>query len=332
MLDIKVSDIKNKCISIIGTAKNAGKTTVMNALLETVYNYGLQPAITSIGRDGEKIDVVTETAKPEIFVREGTLVASASKLLEQSGFTRELVLPTGYSTPLGNVYVARALSGGFAQIGGPSMVSQLETLKEKFFELGADTVLIDGAAGRKSLGTAEMADGVILASGAGYSRSLAETLKNTVFLASLFSLPIMECDFGDDFFGTFSITESGKSPLAGIKGAETYRCRDGYIIYYPGAVLDSSLNELVISINKVRRNGEAGEITIVFDDPSKILFGKASYDVLMRCGVKTALRSRPELLAVAVNPYSPYGWKYDKDEFKENLQKMTDFPVINVRD
>lgn len=33
--------------------------------------------LTSIGRDGESTDVVTGTEKPGIFVREGTLIATA---------------------------------------------------------------------------------------------------------------------------------------------------------------------------------------------------------------------------------------------------------------
>lgn len=38
-------------------------------------------ALTSIGRDGERSDLVTNTKKPEIFVYDGTIIATAEKLL-----------------------------------------------------------------------------------------------------------------------------------------------------------------------------------------------------------------------------------------------------------
>lgn len=42
-------------------------------------------ALTSIGRDGERSDLVTNTKKPEIFVYDGTIIATAEKLLFAGG-------------------------------------------------------------------------------------------------------------------------------------------------------------------------------------------------------------------------------------------------------
>ena len=64
-------------IATIGMCKNAGKTTVLNSLIEECFAHGETPALTSIGRDGERSDVVTSTKKPEIFVYDGTIIATA---------------------------------------------------------------------------------------------------------------------------------------------------------------------------------------------------------------------------------------------------------------
>ena len=39
-----------------------------------------------------------------------------------------------------------------------------------------------------------------------------------------------------------------------------------------------------------------------------------------------------QLLAVTINPFSAYGFHFDKDEFKEKMSAAIDVPVYNVRD
>ena len=53
-------------VSIIGMCKNAGKTTVLNGLISACMRNAEVLGLTSIGRDGERSDLVTNTKKPEI--------------------------------------------------------------------------------------------------------------------------------------------------------------------------------------------------------------------------------------------------------------------------
>ena len=69
----------SSCMAIAGIEKNAGKTTVLNYLLQN--SRKKVEAITSIGYDGEEIDQVTATDKPRIYVSRGTLVATARDLI-----------------------------------------------------------------------------------------------------------------------------------------------------------------------------------------------------------------------------------------------------------
>ena len=64
-----IKDIKNyKSIATIGLEKNVGKTETMNYILKRLKDEGVVIAVTSIGIDGETVDIVTETSKPEITI------------------------------------------------------------------------------------------------------------------------------------------------------------------------------------------------------------------------------------------------------------------------
>lgn len=292
---MRAESLKGKTVSLIGTVKNAGKTTALVRLLEEIYEAGaLIPAVTSIGRDGEKTDLVTLTEKPEVPVRAGTLIASASKLLQRSSFTRKILEGTGVPTALGEVYIARAQSFGYAEIGGPSRVSDMRRLRDRFFALGADLVLVDGAADRRSLGIADLADAVVLCSGAAWSRDEAETVEHTAHLSSLFSLPLW--------------TE---------KDADR-------TVYLTGAVLDAEAKALA------ETGPLDGKTVLCFDDPSKLMFSAATGRKLRAQGFVLTLRRCPKLLGITVNPHAPGGWTYDAEEFAEELRKRVNCPVIDV--
>ena len=111
-------------MSIVGMCKNAGKTTMLNWMLHHDRLQGTL-GLTSIGRDGESTDVVTGTEKPGIFVREGTLIATAKDMLRLGDTTLEIMETTGIPTPLGEVVIFRARSDGNVQLAGPSITTQL---------------------------------------------------------------------------------------------------------------------------------------------------------------------------------------------------------------
>ena len=166
---------ETKTMSIVGMCKNAGKTTMLNWLLTAGHLRGTL-GLTSIGRDGESTDVVTGTEKPGIFVREGTLIATAKDMLRLGDVTKEILMTTGIPTPLGEVVIMRARSAGYVQLAGPSITTQLRSVSESFFALGAEKSVIDGALGRKSLGARAVAEGVILCTGASYNASMEKVI------------------------------------------------------------------------------------------------------------------------------------------------------------
>lgn len=292
-----------KTLSIVGMCKNAGKTTALNWVLRQGEAGVL--GLTSIGRDGESTDVVTGTEKPGIFIRRGTMIATAKDMLRLGDITMEVLMTTGIPTPLGEVVIVRARSDGYVQLAGPSITAQLRTVSQYFFELGADQSIIDGALGRKSLGARAVAEGVILCTGASYHSSMEKTVADTLHIYRLMNLPKAE-----------TIPEAGEF---------AQRIKERGEAYVTGALTDTMVLPLL-------KSGALRGGRLVVADPSKVLLSPDTLDKLDVRDVKLLTETAARTLCVTVNPFSAYGWKYDKDAFMRAMTEAIDAPVINVKE
>ena len=295
-----------RTLSIVGMCKNAGKTTVLNWLLAQTPKERVL-GLTSIGRDGESVDVVTGTEKPGIFVREGTLIATAKDMLLRSDVTQEILLSTGIPTPLGEVIVVRAKSAGNVQLAGPSITTQLRTVTDAFFSLGADQAIIDGALGRKSLGARAVAEGVILCTGASYNVSMEKVVKDTAGVYRILNLKKAE-----------TLPEETDEPLADV----LKRCGEAKI---SGALTDAAILPLL-------RSGALKDARLVVQDPSKVLLSAETLDKLDARNVSLETEEAAKTLCVTLNPVSAYGWKFDGDAFMRAMEAAIDAPVIDVKE
>ncbi len=213
-------------ISIIGMCKNAGKTTVLNRLIGLLKDDPRVPGLTSIGRDGESVDIVTGTEKPGIWVRRGALVATAADMLRLCDTTREILYTTGVFTPLGEVVVFRALSDGYVQLAGPSMNGQLAELSETLGDLGAGVVLIDGAISRKTLAAPAVSEATILCSGASYAADMETVVADTAYICELLTLPRSAGEHPQRHTVDGALTDAGLAKLMAKPGDEI-TVRDG---------------------------------------------------------------------------------------------------------
>ena len=295
-----------KTMSIVGMCKNAGKTTMLNWMLHHDRLQGTL-GLTSIGRDGESTDVVTGTEKPGIFVREGTLIATARDMLRLGDVTTEILETTGIPTPLGEVVILRARSAGNVQLAGPSITSQLREVSRMFFELGADKSIIDGALGRKSLGARAVAEGVVLCTGASYHMSMEKVVADTANIYRIMNLPKAET-----------------LPPEAEDGLEKCLKEHGEALA-PGALTDSMVVPLLRS--GVLRGGR-----LVVKDPSRVLLTPDTLDKLQTRQVRLETAEAARTLCVTINPVSAYGWKFDKDEFMARMREAVDVPVIIVKE
>src|SRR5690554_2852378 len=76
-------------LAVVGVAKNCGKTTTLNALIEKHRDRPV--GLVSVGIDGEQSDVLLGTEKPAIVVEEGHWVVSAEQALSRSTAPLEYV-------------------------------------------------------------------------------------------------------------------------------------------------------------------------------------------------------------------------------------------------
>ena len=293
-------------MSIVGMCKNAGKTTMLNWLLAHTGRRQIL-GLTSIGRDGESTDVVTGTEKPSIFVPAGTLIATAKDMLRLGDVTKEILITTGIPTPLGEVVVMRARSDGYVQLAGPSITAQLREVSRMFFELGATQSIIDGALGRKSLGARNVADGIVLCTGASYNMSMDKVIEDTANFCRLMDLP-----------------KADTLPPEATDGLEACLKEHGEA-YIAGALTDTMVIPLL-------RSGLLRSSRLVVADPSKVLLKPDTLDKLAVRDVTLQTRDAAQTLCVTVNPVSAYGWKFDKDEFIDRMRRSVKVPVINVKE
>ena len=295
-----------RSMSIVGMCKNAGKTTMLNWLLAHS-GRGRVLGLTSIGRDGESTDVVTGTEKPSIFVPAGTLIATAKDMLWLGDVTKEILVSTGIPTPLGEVIIMRARSDGYVQLAGPSITTQLKSVSQTFFDLGAEQSIIDGALGRKSLGARQVAEGIVLCTGASYHMRMEKVIADTVSIYRIMNLP------------------KAQTVPAAPEGTLEQCLKEQGEALVTGALTDSMVLPLL-------RAGVLRKNRLVVADPSKVLLSPDTLYKMQLREVRLETAEAARTLCITVNPVSAYGWKFDKDEFRARLQEAVDVPVINVKE
>lgn len=329
---------KYKMLSIVGMAKNAGKTTALNYLIEEAMDEGIILGITSTGRDGEGTDLVTGTDKPKVFLDEGTIVSIPVKLYELADAGLEILKMTRYSTSLGDIMLCRVAESGYVQIAGPVNTKDHKAMCKEMEALGAEMILIDGAIDRKSIAAPDTSDAIILATGAVLSRSMKTVAMETAHLVNLYRLPILE--MGNIRKQIESNCEADKIML--VKGAkleildlktglaaskflnEAIDDETGYV-YIPGAMTNSVIADI--------QPGKLKKVKFVLKDPTKIFIDATSWQQLRKKGFVVSVLQNIQIAAITVNPYSPAGYSFEHKALLEVMQHAIGdgIPVIDVK-
>jgi hypothetical protein len=176
----------SRSLAVVGLVKNAGKTTVVNALMANCpHVFGL----TSLGLDGERTDHLTGLAKPSIAPPVGTLVATTRGSLERSRYAMQALEELPFHTPLGRVIIGRATGDGAVEVSGPTTLAELGVAVARLQALGAEQVIIDGAINRIGSASPRVSDGVVVATGGMVGDTLDDVLETTVGAIDLLMLP-----------------------------------------------------------------------------------------------------------------------------------------------
>ena len=257
-------------------AKNAGKTTALNYLIEEAIDEGIVLGVTSTGRDGESQDLVTGTEKPRVYLEEDMLVAVPTLLYDLADAGLEVIKKTKYSTAIGELLICRVKDAGYVQVAGPVINAEQKLLCQDMMQLGCSLILIDGAIDRKSIASPETSDAIILSTGAVLSRKMNKVVEETAHVVNLYRTPeleegiirdvITQNNFDDKIMlvnGDGKIRKlnliTGLGAAKEINGAID---EDTRYIYIPGAFTNSVISD--ISLKNLK------QVQFVLKDPTKI--------------------------------------------------------------
>lgn len=319
-------------IAIVGTGKNAGKTVALNEFISIGAENSAKMGITSIGRDGERQDIVTSTEKPAIFVPAGTLVATAEACLKAFTARAEILDVTPFETAMGRVVICQTVEEGFIEIAGPDSNNEIREVCNIMMNLGAKVTLIDGALNRKTQASPAVADGVVLSTGAVLSRDMEIVIDRTKHLVNVLTLPrvmddiegvarqAIEGGFVSFIDSNNNIIETEYKTALGCADKIISEVREDYeYIVLPGTLM----NSFIRSMQGLLRFKKIG---IVVSDGTKLFTEPMDYKIFERLGGKIEVIDPINLLAVTVNPYSPEGYYFEPELFlkamKESLYPM----------
>ena len=328
-----------KIITIVGMSKNSGKTVALNHLMSEAAEEGIIVGITSIGRDGELLDLVTHTDKPRIFVEENTLIATATSILPLGDASIEIIMVTDYRTPLGEVVIGRVKSPGYIQIAGPQSLKEVKEVANIMLSLGARFVIVDGALDRRSSASPSISEATILSTGAVLSRDMNKVIESTLHAVNIFGLPAIKNVVGRELVTNlisqgklavidydFNVEEIPIETSLGT-GQIIGDYLDGNTKYLvlPGSLVKATIEDIISSTRKYRN------MDIVVNDATKIFIGPKDLIRYIRLGIRIKVLSNINLIGVTINPYAPQGYYFDPQNFLEKMRSyINTIPVMDL--
>lgn len=319
-------------LTVVGMAKNAGKTVALNYVQRILHAQGRSLGLTSIGRDGERFDALTHLPKPSITVQPGTILATASKVVPDRS-NLERIEKTGIQTPLGEIEIYRAHEKEQVILAGPSKNSQVKEILRGIASYGAECILIDGAFDRQSSADPLLSHHVILSSGATLSKDLQQVVHMTKSRVEQLTLSV--CRDSNLLNQAKRLTSkvawsSGKN-LYEEQGVTSLLTREEWVrlldkeimtLFVKGAVSDA-LGEAL--------RGMARPPRIILQDGSKIFINPDLWKQLKARGVHFEVVYPIQLMGVTVNPTFPGGKGFEPEELLNAMGKvLTPYSVVDV--
>lgn len=328
-----VRDILNhNSLSIVGLEKNTGKTVCLNYILKRLNELGTHVGVTSIGVDGEQIDSVFATAKPEVVLYEGTHFITSEQHYMKRQTVSILEYVDSHRTALGPLVTARVLVRGKALLSGAATTGILRTQIEQLGSMGVDLTIVDGALSRLSLASPTVTEAMILATGAAVSANVKQLVSKTKFIHNLILLDEVDDELRERLSvipsGLWAVDADGLPHDLGIASvflidrSEQDILRYGKTLFASGAVSDRLLRILAAK--------EKG-ITLIARDFTKLFITPEAYVEFTRRDGRLMVLQRSKLIAVTLNPTSPQGFLLDSASTCHALADALQTPVYDVK-
>lgn len=329
--------LEHKIISIIGLAKNVSKTTTLNYIINHLSSDNLI-GLTSIGRDGEQYDIISEFPKPRIKIKKGTIVATAKESLKNSEINTKEILDTNISTPMGNVLILEAENEGFIELAGPSSNRGLKKVCAQLLNYECDLVLIDGAFDRRSFASPLVSDATILSTGASVSKNMDNVVEITTHTIKLLSIdsekdPKVRVNIEQLLINSKVgfIFADNSTKLLDLDTALTSGNTIGKMltdnikyVVINGAITDKFIEDIMNSTERY-----VG-VTFIVDNATKLFISKHTFNKFIKKGGKIKTLHPIKIIAITINPTSPYGYNFDNRNFYKALQEKIGIPIFDL--
>lgn len=330
-----------KSLSVVGMAKNVGKTVCLRALLGCYRSpeKASALAVTSIGMDGENTDTLFKTAKPELDFYPGMLVQTSEQHYFRRHLSADILDVSRETTACGRLVTARVLTPGKLILSGYAYTGGLRHYIAQAHAFGAKTAVVDGALSRMSLASPFVSEAMILCTGAALSKNLNELVQKTRLQYSLMELPVLRMEpGGEELADSLSEIRSGVygiGPDGEIKNLDIPSllqidkhldkigpyCRPGCRLYISGLLGDSFLKFL--SSRRHRPD-------LVVSDFTKLFVGMQAFQAFIRSGSRIWVLQQPKILGVCVNPSSPDGYVLDSLQLRERMGEALGREVYDI--
>jgi hypothetical protein len=244
-------------------------------------------------------------------------------------------MDTQMLTAIGTVIIIKVLSEGFIEVAGPSMSSQIRRLCQVMIDLGCDKVFVDGAASRMTYGN--YVDCSILSVGAAMSSDMKQVVRATKHIVEMMNLPLAK-------FVDKSVTNS-LNPYVKVneKTHHYYSFRgnivDKDVIEILKAEKDFNSSYSISNINSrfMDKDEQLDSdidslkyIKIIVNDSTSIHLSPRIYNNLKKVNGQIYILNKMNLVALTINPMSPYGEWFDEVIFMDEIRKVVTLPVFNI--
>jgi len=326
--------LKYRSLSIVGMEKNTGKTECFNYLVRKLPDECLNIAVTSIGLDGERVDSVTGTKKPEIMLRRGMYFATSEKLYKKREILSEVVNVSESSGSLGRTITAKALASGKVMLAGPPATVHLRKwMEEMTIKFKTRMCIIDGAISRMSLASPAVSEAMILTTGAALSMNIDSLVQKTNRMVDLIKLPVTQTisyeklkTISNGIWGIIcggELIDLNISSSLEIEKVDTDLLNKLEAIFISGALTDKFLKILTDRI-------DVSSLELIVRDFSRIFADHRTLFNFERKGGKIRVLQKSNLIAVCVNPVSPNGAVINSERLCSELSKVIKLPVYDI--
>ncbi len=337
LLDHLLDCAPNRRVSVIGLSKNAGKTVTLNHLIRASALRSMPLGLVSTGRDGEEQDAITELPKPRIWAPAGAWIATAAGALPAATARVEQVQELPGKTPFGQMTLGRVTAEGEVLLIGPGTSKRMAETLQALESQGAQLCLVDGSFDRIAAASPDVTGQVVLAAGAAYSSSMADTVAQVRHVLDIFDLPTVLPAIEPQVTQAAShavsvVTLSGAItpvPVATalsdpelIAAAAREHADYGAFLVINGALSDRLVTVLL--------NKRIKGVGLVVADATHILVERNLWRRWRRLGGEVYVRHPVRLAAITTNPHSPVGEDYDPQAFFRTIRELANRPVYDL--